>query len=698
MSDLENLNITNSLLKNNGLPKYSEFKVEEVEPAIEYLTSKLESDFELLEKRMEAENESYKLYNVTVEQVEKIQYPLDFAWGVIRHLHAVKNNNDLREVYSKIQPVIIKSSNRISQSKILYNSLLRLKKMGILSNVQKRIIDSSIHGMSLNGIGLEGDDKHKFNELVVELSKQSTKFSNNVLDSTKEFSLYIEDSSGMNNLPESALELFSMNAKDKYPNSTPDKGPWKVTLDAPSFVPFLQYHPSSDLRKQVYIAYISRASSGDKNNIPVIKQILSLKKEKANMLGYKSFAELSLSKKMASNVKEVEDLLQMINKKARNHALKDHNDLKEFAKKETGNDNLELWDMSFWSTKMKEVELNFKEEELKKYFPLDSVLEGLFRIANSLFSIEIKEVDIVKENIDVWDKEVKFFRIYENDVHISSFFLDPFARPDEKRGGAWMDSVINKNKFLDHKPVAYLVCNGTPPTIDNEGNKKPSLLSFRNVETLFHEFGHGLQHMLTRIDESGAAGINNIEWDAVELPSQFMENWCYHKPTVMSFAKDFETGEAMPEVLFNKITRQRTYRNGGGTLRQIYFAMTDMYLYDKLKDDEDPIDVMRKMADKYLIRKIDDSDRFICSFSHIFAGGYSAGYYSYKWAEVMSADAFGAFEEIDMNNEKELKSVGMRFRETILAKGGGTHPSIVFKEFRGRDPSPEALLRHNGIN
>ena len=694
MSEIKN----NSLLQNSGLPKYLEFKTEEVKPAIEYLTSKLEEDFEKLEKLMDAENESYKLYNIAVEEVEKIQYPLDFAWGLVRHLHSVKNNDKLREVYSEMQPVIIKSGNRISQSKILYNSLVRLKMMGNLSTVQKRIIDSSVHGMSLNGIGLSGTEKDRFNELVVELSKQSTQFSNNVLDSTKEFSLYIEDDTGMINLPDSALELFSMNAKDKYPDSTPDKGPWKITLDAPSFLPFLQYHPSSELRKKVYLAYISRASSGDKNNIPVINKILSLKKEKANMLGYKSFAELSLSKKMANDVQEVEKLLEMINEKARKHALKDFEDLKKFAKKEGGVDNLELWDMGFWTTKMKEVELDFKEEELKKYFPLDSVLEGLFRIANNLFNVEINEVDIYKENIEVWDNEVKFFRIYENGEHISSFFLDPFARPDEKRGGAWMDSVIDKNKYLGHKPVAYLICNGTPPTIDNEGNKKPSLLSFRNVETLFHEFGHGLQHMLTRIEEGGASGINNVEWDAVELPSQFMENWCYHKPTVMSFAKDFDTGNVMPEKLFNKITKQRTYRNGGGALRQIYFAMTDMYLYDKLKDDEDPIDVMKRMADKYLIHKIDDSDRFICSFNHIFAGGYSAGYYSYKWAEVMSADAFSAFEEIDMNNEKELMEVGMRFRETILGKGGGTHPSLVFREFRGREPSPEALLRHNGIN
>ena len=697
MNNLESLQ-NNPLLQCDDLPKYSLFKVEHVEPAIIHLTSKLVNEFKLLEKTIELENESYNLYNLTVEEVDKIQYPLGYAWGIVRHLHSVKNSEELRQVYSKMQPIIIECTNKVSQSKILYNSLLRLKSMGTLSSVQRRIIESSIHSMSLNGIGLGGSEKDKFNEIIVKLSELSTTFSNNVLDSTKDFSLYIEEGNGMNNLPDSVLELYSMNAKDIHPNSTPKLGPWKVTLDAPSFIPFMQHHPSSELRKKVYLAYISRASSGEKNNIPIINKILSLKKAKANMLGYDNFADLSLSKKMANNSKEIEDLLEMINKKARIHAEKDHQDLKEFVKKESGNDNLELWDMSFWSTKMKEMELNFKEEELKKYFPLESVLEGLFRIANNLFSIEIKEVDLVKENIDIWDKEVKFFKIYEKGEHISSFFLDPFARSGEKRGGAWMDSCLDKNKYLDHKPVAYLVCNGSPPTVDSDDNMKPSLLSFRNVETLFHEFGHGLQHMLTRINDGGASGINNIEWDAVELPSQFMENWCYHKPTVMSFAKDFKTGEPMPEELFNKITKQRTYRNGGGTLRQIYFAMTDMYLYSKLEENEDPIEVMKRMADKYLINKIDNDDRFICAFSHIFAGGYSAGYYSYKWAEVMSADAFSAFEEINMDNIQELKKVGMRFRETILAKGGGTHPSEVFKEFRGRNPKPESLLRHNGIN
>ena len=689
---------SNSLLNNNALPHFSIFKTNEVKPAIEFLTKKLEADFEVLEKKMKDENESSKLYNLAVEEIERIEYPLSYAWGIVSHLHSVKNNDELRKVYSEMQPVIIKTNNKISQSKTLYDSLVRLKSMGNLTDIQKRIVDSSVHGMSLNGIGLEGKDKERFNELVVELSKQSTQFSNNVLDSTKAFELYITDKDGMNNLPESALELYSMMAKEKFPETTPKEGPWKITLDAPSLGPFLQHHPSSELRKKVYMAYISRASNGDHNNIPVIKKILNLKKEKANMLGYDSFAELSLSKKMAKDTKEVKDLLEMIYNKAKKHAVKDLENLREYVKKETGSDKLDLWDMGFWSERLKEKELNFKEEELKRYFPLDSVLEGLFRIANNLFSIEIKEVNLKKENVDVWDKEVKFFKIYENGKHISSFFLDPFARPGEKRGGAWMDSCIGKNKYLNHKPVAYLVCNGSPPTVDSDGNKKPSLLSFRNVETLFHEFGHGLQHMLTRVDEGGASGINNIEWDAVELPSQFMENWCYHKPTVMSFAKDFETSKSMPDSLFNKIIKQRTYRNGGGALRQIFFGMTDLYLYSELKDNEDPIDAMRKMADKYLVTKIDENDKFICSFSHIFAGGYSAGYYSYKWAEVMSADAFSAFEEIDMNDMSELKVVGMRFRETVLAKGGGTDPAKVFLEFRGHKPDPEALLRHNGLN
>ncbi len=654
-----------------------------------------------MEKEIEVETDENKLYNLAIHQMEKMEYPLSFGWGLISHLHSVKNNDELRSVYDKMQSEVIKVSTKMSQSKILYDALVKIQKSGNLDNIQKRIIDASVKSMFLSGIGLEDQNKEKFNDIKLKLAELSTRFSNNVLDSIKEYELYIEDDDNMKKLPISALELYSQQAKEKYPDSTPQNGPWKITLDIPSYLPIMQHYPNSDFREKMYKVYVERASSGKYNNVPIIEQILKLKKELANLLGFDNYAELSLSKKMASSVEQIEDLLTMLGDKAKPFAKKDYQKVLSFAtQKDSCINNLYLWDMPYWSERYKESTLEFKEEDLKPYFPLESVLKGLFKITSNLFNININEIDTNKENIDVWDEAVKYFKITdkETDEEIATFFLDPFSRPGEKRGGAWMNSCVDRNDFLNKKPTAYLICNGSPPIKNADGTVKPSLMTFREVETLFHEFGHGLQHMLTKVEEGGASGINNIEWDAVELPSQFMENWCYHKPTIMSFAKHYQTGEQLPDELFEKILQQRTFMTGGGMIRQIYFSMLDLYLYSKLKENENIIDVQKRLASNYLIHPILDQDRFLCSFSHIFAGGYSAGYYSYKWAEIMSADAFGAFEEVDLNNVTEVANVGKRFRETVLAKGGGQDPAEVFREFRGRDPNPDALLRHNGLN
>jgi oligopeptidase A len=391
----------------------------------------------------------------------------------------------------------------------------------------------------------------------------------------------------------------------------------------------------------------------------------------------------------------------MLSSKSKSHAENDLQKITEFANKNLDScvDKLQLWDKSFWSERYKEQLFDFKEEELKPYFPIDSVLDGLFQLASNLFQIKIIRVDTTNENIELWDPYVMFFNIYdENDKQIASFYLDPYSRPGEKRGGAWMNGCQDKNKYLNKIPIAYLICNGSPPILNEDGSTKiPSLMTFGDVETLFHEFGHGLQHMLTIVEEGGASGINNIEWDAVELPSQFMENWCYHKPTIMGFAKHYETKEPLPNELFDKILKQRTFMSGSAMSRQIYFSMLDLYLHSQLKENENIIDVQKRFAEKYAGTSILEEDRFLCSFSHIFAGGYSSGYYSYKWAEIMSADAFGAFEEIDLNDPSEVNKLGLKFRNTVLALGGGTHPAEVFKMFRGREPNVDALLRHNGL-
>ena len=694
--------LKNMLLLNQGLPKFNLFNVNMVESTIGSLLENQHNQFLNLEYKLIQQFESLdtnELFSLAIHETEKIDQPLDFAWSVLSHLKSVKNNNEIREVYDKCIPEIIKEGSYVSQSLPLFNALKKLSKSGELSPVKQRIVDSSFKSMYLSGIDLIGDKKERFNEIKIRLSELSTKFSNNNLDYIADYELIVNsDNIHMKEMPMFALELYSQKAKKKYPESSPENGPWMVTLDAPSFIPFMKSYPNSDLREQIYRAYSSKASFGDKNNLPIIKEILELKKEISELLGFDNYVQISLEKKMAGSQTEIENLLNDLSKKSRDRAIDEINEIKNYQifKEKSDNAVLNPWDISYYCEKIKEEKLGLKEEELKPYFSLDNVLEGLFGVANNLFDIVIKES---KGEVDVWDKDVKYFRIYNegSDEEIASFYLDPYSRPGEKNGGAWMNNCVDKSNLMGTKPVAYLVCNGSPPI--NDGDVcKPSLMTFDEVVTLFHEFGHGLQHMLTTIDESAASGISNIEWDAVELPSQFMENWCYHKPTLKSFAKHYITNEDIPDDLFNKILDNKNFNSGLSMLRQIYFSMMDLHLYShEMKSEEDILNVQKEFADRYLVSPRIEEDRFLCSFSHIFSGGYSAGYYSYKWAEIMSSDAFGLFEESDMNDKTKMNELGMKFRNTVLSLGGGTPPSDVFKSFRGREPQVDALLRHNGL-
>ena len=386
----------------------------------------------------------------------------------------------------------------------------------------------------------------------------------------------------------------------------------------------------------------------------------------------------------------------MLREKALPAAKKELEVLTEFAKSNGfDGESLALWDVPYWSERQSEKLFGFEEEELRPYFALPNVLSGLFGLCSRIFDVRIEEA---KGDAPVWHPDVQFFKVLDGPTgeHLASFYLDPYARPEDKRGGAWMGTCVGSSKVLGRKPVAYLTCNGSPPV-----DGKPSLMTFSEVTTLFHETGHGLQHMLTEVEHAPAAGINGVEWDAVELPSQFMENWCYDEGTVYGagMATHYETGEPLPRDLFDQLCAQRTYMAGSGMLRQLYFGVLDMELHHRYdpKGKESPFDVQKKIAAQYTVLPPLDDDRFLCAFSHIFAGGYSAGYYSYKWAEVLSADAFAAFEEVGLENEEAVRETGRRFRKTVLALGGGRHPSDVFRDFRGRDPSPDALLKHSGL-
>mmetsp|Transcript_39638 Transcript_39638/g.40404 ORF Transcript_39638/g.40404 Transcript_39638/m.40404 type:complete len:760 (+) Transcript_39638:49-2328(+) len=694
------------LLEQKGLPKFKEITPEHVKPSIEKCLTKTKADFSQFEdvlrnpqngetwgkRRLEYDYES------VIEELEKIQSPLSYSWGVVGHLMGVKNSDALREAHQAVQPNVIEVVQSFGQSQPLFHALKALKdRMSIwkdLDEAQRRVIISSIRGMENAGVGLEKEQREQFNKLSLEQSELSTKFSNNVLDSTKAFKLTLTNKHDIEGLPKSALGFAAQQAVENgQKDATEENGPWLFTLDMPSYLPCMQHLKNREVREKLYRAYNTRASSGEMDNSNIIQRILQIKKEKAILLGYKNYAELSLASKMAPSVDSVLNLTEMLTKAAYPAAQRELETLQEFAKSQGHEGDLKLWDVTYWSERLREQKYEYEEEALRAYFPLDSVLTGLFELAERLFGVTVTPAD---GETEVWHESVRFFHINDKSTgeHIASFFLDPFSRPAEKRGGAWMDVCIGKSKALNRKPVAYLVCNGSPPV-----GEKPSLMSFSEVSTLFHEFGHGLQHMLTRIEHADAAGINNVEWDAVELPSQFMENWCYDKSTLFGFAKHYKTGETIPVELFEKVKAAKDFHAGMQMLRQNLFGSIDMELHSTYDPhgSTSPFDIYQKVAPKYSVIPPLPEDRFLNAFGHIFAGGYSAGYYSYKWAEVMSADAFGAFEDAGLDDEEAVQKTGRRFRETVLAMGGGKHPSDVFRAFRGRDPSPDALLRHSGL-
>ncbi|XP_071797854.1 uncharacterized protein [Asterias amurensis] len=676
----------NPLLRHDeGLPQFQSIDVDHVQPGINKLAKDFEAGLEVLETKFDELGDGVSWSEVS-DPLERLEAPLDYGWGVVVHLNSVKNSQKLREAFQEVQPVVIKTTSRLSQSKPLYTAVKKLKVSGArLDGVQERLVDSALRQAKLGGVELTGTTKERFNEIRLRLASIATQFSNNVLDATKAFSLELTDQRDVEGLPKSVLQLMASSANPDNPDV--DNGPWKLTLDLPCYEPFMKHSTQRELRETLYKTYITRASQGDQDNGPIIQEIRTLRQEKAEILGYPNYAALSLSSKMAKNVDNVWSLIHGLRDKSKEAAQRDLKQLQDFASSQGFNGSLQLWDVGFWSERQREHLFKFNDEDLRPYFPLPRVLEGMFNLTSFLFNVRIKPAD---NTVETWHEDVRFFNILnENDEHIASFFLDPYTRPAEKRGGAWMSTCLGKSELLNHKPVAYLICNQTPPLKD-----KPSLMTFREVETLFHEFGHGLQHMLTTVPYAGAAGINNVEWDAVELPSQFMENWMYDVGTVKTVSGHYETGQPLPGTLFNQLVKARKYMAGSAMLRQLYFSAMDIDLHTS---SDHWLDVMKRAADEYTIIKPLQEDRFPCSFQHIFASAYAAGYYSYKWAEVMAADAFGAFEEVGLDDRESVAQVGKRFRDTVLALGGGTHPQQVFKKFRGRDPSHEPLLRMYGL-
>ncbi|KAM0012130.1 putative oligopeptidase A [Helianthus debilis subsp. tardiflorus] len=687
----------NPLLNNFEFPPFDAIEASHVRPGMRALLKKLDGDLVKLEKSVEPS------WLKLVEPLEKIKDRLSVVWGAVNHLKAVKDSYEFRSAIEEIQPEKVQFDLNLSQSKPIYNAFKAIRESPDwegLNDAQKRVVELSIKEAVLSGVSLEDSKRGEFNKIQQELTKLSRKFEENVFDATKKFEKLITNKKEIEGLPDTALGLAAQTASSKgHENATAENGPWMITLDDPSVLSIIQHAKNRTLREEIYRAYVTRASSGELDNTPVIEQMLKLRLEKAKLLGYDNYAELSMATKMAT-VSKAQELLEKLRSASWNAAVQDMEDLKLFSKSQGAPeaDELTHWDIVFWSERLYESKYEINEEELRPYFSLPKIMDGLFSLMKKLFGIDVEPAD---GSAPVWNADVRFYRIKDSSGEpIAYFYFDPYVRPAEKRGGAWMDEVVARRRVLSGNktsvrlPIAHMVCNQMPPV-----GVKPSLMTFHEVKTIFHEFGHALQHMLTKQDEGLVSGIRGIEWDAIELPSQFMENWCYHRDTLMSMARHYETGECLPEDIYQKLLAARTFRAGSISLIHLKLATVDLELHSKYVPggSESIYDVDRRVSEKTEVIPPLPEDRFLCSFIHTFAGMYAAGYYSYKWAEVLSADAFSAFEDAGLHDEKAVRETGHRFRETILALGGGKDPLTVFVEFCGREPSPEPLLRHNGL-
>lgn len=690
-----------ALLAGEGLPRFEAITPDQVRAHIPELLSGLQAELDRVETDLAAAAAAARplSWAEVMDPLHRLGERLRWSWGVVSHLNGVCNSPELREAHASQQAAVVAFGNRAGQSRVLFEALRTLQSQGGLDATQERILTAELRDMELRGVGLEGAAQEAFNAASQELAELATAFGNRVLDATNGWTLKLTDPDEVEGLPESLREQLAQAARDAGDGqATAATGPWLLGLDMPRFGPFLKYSRRRDLREIVYKAHVSRASGESDGNWPAIERILTLRRQQAQQLGHGSWAEVSLASKMAGSVAEVEALLEDLRTAAYPVALLELEALRACAAREGAAEAADLkpWDVSFWAEVRRQEAFDLDSEALRPWFPLPRVLDGLFGLCDRLFGIHIHPAD---GEAPVWHPDVRFFRVDDagSGEPLAAFYLDPYSRPGSKRGGAWMDECLVRSLDAAGQPVlpvAYLICNQSPPV-----GETPSLMTFEEVETLFHEFGHGLQHMLTTVERPQAAGINNVEWDAVELPSQFMENWCYDHATLMGMARHWQSGEPLPEVEFAKLQAARTFMGGAATLRQVHFALTDLRLHSQWTPEcgRTPEQLRREIATTTTVLEPIEEDAFLCSFGHIFAGGYSAGYYSYKWAEVLSADAFSAFEEVGLENEAAIQATGRRFRETVLSLGGSRHPGEVFESFRGRAPSPEALIRHSGL-
>ncbi|MEZ8370196.1 oligopeptidase A [Vibrio splendidus] len=678
--------MSNPLLTFTDLPPFSQIKPEHVKPAVEQVIEACRNKIEQV-----LEGNTSPSWDNLVAPIDEVDDRLGRIWSPVSHMNSVMNSDELRDAYESCLPVLSEYGTWVGQHKGLFEAYKAIKAseaFSALDQAQQKTITDALRDFELSGIGLPADEQHRYGEISKRQSELGSQFSNNVLDATMGWSKQITDVAELAGMPESALAAAQAAAEAK------EKEGYLLTLDIPSYLPVMTYCDNQELRKELYEAYVTRASdrgpnAGKWDNTEIITEQLKLRHEIARMLGFSTYSEKSLSTKMAETPDQVLGFLNDLAVKAKPQGEREVEELRQFAEKEFGVSELNLWDIAYYSEKQKQNLFEISDEELRPYFPESNAVSGLFEVLNRVFGMSVTE----REGVDTWHDSVRFFDIFDATGTLrGSFYLDLYAR-EHKRGGAWMDDCrgrrITQSGDLQ-TPVAYLTCNFNKPVGD-----KPALFTHDEVVTLFHEFGHGIHHMLTQVDAGAVSGINGVPWDAVELPSQFLENWCWEEEALSFISGHFETGEALPKEMLEKMLAAKNFQSAMFILRQLELGLFDFTLHTEY-DPEVGARVLETLADvksKVSVLPSLDWNRFSHSFGHIFAGGYSAGYYSYLWAEVLSADAFSAFEEEGIFNTE----TGNRFLNNILEMGGSEEPMELFKRFRGREPQIDAMLRHAGI-
>jgi oligopeptidase A len=679
-------------LVSGTLPAFDRIRPEDAEPAVDAVLSANRAALQALLARAEGSGDG-PTWESLVEPLDDLSERLGRVWGPIVHLFAVTSTAAWRAAYNACLPKVTQYQLEISQDVRLLAAYERLQSGSLhraLPQPREQVVRHALRDFKLSGTTLTGTPRSRFGELVLRLSELQSKFQENVLDSVQAWSKLVGD--------EAALEGMTLQGKAaaRTKAQAKEKDGFRLTLDFPSYDAVMRYANDRALRRELYEAYATRASdrgplAGQFDNGPLMEEILALRHEQARLLGFRDYAEVSLQTKMANSADEVERFLLDLSRKTRQFAESELRELREFATNLDGTSSLEPWDLPYYSEKLKEERLGYSQDELRPYFPAPEVVRGMFALVERLYGVRIDEV----RGIATWHPDVTTYRLRDaNGDHFGTFYLDPYAR-DDKRGGAWMDECVGRRRtpHVSQEPAAYLTCNFAPALAG-----QPALLTHEEVVTLFHEFGHGLHHLLTRVDEPGVSGIRGVEWDAVELPSQFMENWCYEETALRPFARHFQTGEPLPTALLQKLKASRKFQAGLAMARQIEFALFDLRLHGARFQSagghagEQILHVLGQVRKEVSVLSPPEWNRMPNTFSHIFGGGYAAGYYSYKWAEVLSADAFQAFEETNFSPE-----TGRRFRESVLARGGSRDAMDLFVSFRGRRPSAEALLRQAGL-